>query len=196
ADRTPGALELLDRGLDATSRLGDVWDFRYVSMLRSHTAWYAGRLVEAEGDARAALEEVPGEPRRLNAPLAAAMLVDALVERGRLDEAHQVLEDYEISDHQPTDTVIMHFIPMSRGRLRLRRNEPEAALVDLLEVGRFLVGAGYVNPGFAEWRTDAARAYVALDHPGAAADLAHENLELARAFGAPRSIARALRTLA
>src|SRR5207248_2672548 len=46
ADRTPEALELLDRGLDATSRLGDVWDFRYVSMLRSHTAWYAGRLVE------------------------------------------------------------------------------------------------------------------------------------------------------
>ncbi|MBF9130310.1 AAA family ATPase [Plantactinospora sp. S1510] len=196
ADRLPEALELLDRGLDATSRLGDVWDFRYVSMLRSHTAWYAGRLIEAEGDARAALEEVPGEPRRRNAPLAAAMLVDVLVERGRLDEARQVLEDYEISGHKPTDTVIMHFIPMARGRLRLRCNEPAAALVDLLDVGRFLVDAGYVNPGFAEWRTDAVRAHVALGDPGAAVELAHENLELARVFGAPRSIARALRTLA
>lgn len=196
ADRHAEALELLDRGLEATSRLGDAWNYRYLSMLRSHTAWYAGRLVEAEGDARAALEEVPGEPSRLNAPLAAAMLVDALVERGRLAEAQQVLEDYEIGGHQPADTVIMHFIPVARGRLRLRLHEPAAALVDLLGVGRFLMDGGYLNPGFAEWRTDAVQAHVALGQIGPATKLAHENLELARAFGAPRSIARALRTLA
>jgi DNA-binding CsgD family transcriptional regulator len=194
-DRMTEALELLDRGLDATSRLGDAWDYRYVSMLRSHTAWYAGRLIEAEGDARAALEGVPGEPRT-NAPLAAAMLVDALVERGRLDEAQQVLEDYEISEHRPTDTIIMHFIPVARGRLRLRRNEPTEALIDLLEVGRFMVDGGYRNPAFAEWRTDAVQAHLALGQTSAAAELAHENLELAQAFGAPRSIARALRMLA
>lgn len=163
-DRLTEALELLDRGLDATSRLGDVWDYRYVSMLRSHTAWYAGRLVEAEGDARAALEDVPGEPRRTNGALAAAMLVDALVERGRLAEAQKVLEDYEISDHRPTDTIITHFIPVARGRLRLRGNEPAAALIDLLDVGRFLTGSGYVNPAFAEWRTDAVQAHLALGH--------------------------------
>jgi DNA-binding CsgD family transcriptional regulator len=124
------------------------------------------------------------------------MLVDALVERGRLDEAQQVLEDYKISDRRPTDTIIMHFIPVARGRLRLRRNEPAEALVDLLDVGRFLTGGGYVNPGFAEWRTDAVQAHLALGQTGAAAELAHENLELASAFGARRCIARALRVLA
>ncbi|MCR3754300.1 regulatory protein, luxR family [Lentzea californiensis] len=195
-DRMADSLELLDRGLDATRQRGDVWDFRYLSMLRSHTAWYAGRLVEAEGDARAALDEVPGEPRRFNTPLAAAVLVDALVERGKPDEARRVLDEFGISDHQPTDTIIMHFVPVARARLRLRLNEPAEALTDLLEVGRFLAGGGYRNPGFAEWRTDAVRAHLALGQSGAAVALARENLELAREFGARRSIARALRTTA
>jgi DNA-binding NarL/FixJ family response regulator len=190
------ALALLDRGLAWTSQLGDVWNYRYLSMLRSHSAWYAGRLVEAEGDARAALEEMPGEPSRLNAPMAAAMLVDALVERGRLAEAQQVLVDYHISDRRPTDTIIMHFIPIARARLRLRRNEPAEALDDLLAVGRFLADGGYLNPGFAEWRTDTVQAHVALGDIDAATKLADENLELARAFGAARSIARALRVKA
>lgn len=195
-DRETEALAVLDRGLDATSGLGDVWNFRYLSMLRSHTAWHAGRLIEAESDARTALEGVPGEPSRVHAPLAAATLVDALVERGRSREAERVLVDYDISDRRPTDTIVMHFIPVARGRLRLRQGRPAEALADLLEVGRFLVGGGYVNPGFAEWRTDAVRAHLALGQTGEAAELAHQNLELAHGFGAHRSIARALRTLA
>ncbi|MEV6604145.1 AAA family ATPase [Kutzneria sp. NPDC051319] len=195
-DRHDESIALLDRGLAWTSRLGDVWNYRYLSMLRSHSCWYAGRLVEAEGDARAALEEVSGEASRLNAPLAAAMLVDALVERGKLAEAQQVLEDYGISEPLPAHTIIMHFIPIARARLRLRRNEPAEALAELSEVGRFLTDGGYFNPGFAEWRTDAVQAHLALGDVAAAKKLAEENLELARAFGAPRSIARALRTLA
>jgi DNA-binding CsgD family transcriptional regulator len=195
-DHNAEALAMLDQGLDVTSRVGDAWNFRYLSMLRSHTAWYAGRLIEAEGDARTALEKVPGEPSRLHAPLAAAMLVDALGERGRLNEAHQVLVDYEISDRRPADTLIMHFIPVARGRLRLRQHKPAEALADLLEVGRFLVGGGYVNPGFAEWRTDAVQAHLALGQTREATELAHENMELARAFGARRCIARASRILA
>ncbi|MCX4091413.1 ATP-binding protein [Nocardia sp. alder85J] len=195
-DRESESLALLDQGLDAAGKMGDVWGFRYLSMLRSHAAWYAGRLVEAEGDARAALDAASGEPSRLHTPLAAAMLIDVLVERDRLDEAQQVLVDYDISDRRPADTLIMHFIPVARARLRLRRKQPKEALADLLEVGRFLVGGGYVNPAFAEWRTDAVRAYLALDQSGGALELAHENLELARHFGAQRCLARALRTLA
>lgn len=195
-DRIPEALELLDRGLDAARGSGNARDFRYLSMLRSHTAWYAGRLIEAEGDARSALEEIPGEPRTLDTPLATAMLIDALVERGKLDESQQVLEASGISGDQPTDTLIMHFILVARGRLRLRRNEPAPALADLLGAGRFLVDGGYLNPGFAEWRTDAVRAQLALGQTSAATELALENLELARTFDAPRSVARALRTMA
>ncbi|MFG2002175.1 ATP-binding protein [Spirillospora sp. NPDC048911] len=195
-DHHAEALELLDRGLEGARELGNAGDFRYLSTLRSHTAWYAGRLIEAEGDARAALERVPGEPSTPSTPLAAAVLVDALVERGELDEARRVLDEYGIGGDQPAGTLIMHFIPMARGRLRLRSGEPAAALADLLGVGKFLVDAGYLYPGFAEWRSDAVGAHLALGQTEAAAALASENLELARSFGAPRSTARALRTMA
>jgi DNA-binding CsgD family transcriptional regulator len=193
ADRMPEALDLLDRGLDATRKLGNASEFRYLAMLRSHTAWFAGRLVEAEGDARSALEEIPGEPRSRNTPLAAAMLIDALVERGQLVEAQQVLDDYDLSGDQPVDTLIKHFVPMARGRLRLRQQQPAAALADFLGCGQILVDGGYTNPGFAEWRADAVLAHLAVGDADSAAELAARNLDLARAFEAPRAIALALR---
>ncbi|EWM18518.1 hypothetical protein [Kutzneria sp. 744] len=59
-DRHDEGMALLDRGTEWSSRLGDVWNYRYLSMLRSHSCWYAGRLVEAEGDARAATPSPAG----------------------------------------------------------------------------------------------------------------------------------------
>jgi DNA-binding CsgD family transcriptional regulator len=118
-----------------------------------------------------------------------------LVERGNLAEAEQVIIDYDLGGDQPAGTLIMHFVPMARGRLLMRRNKPEAALADFLGAGRVLVDGGWVNPGFAEWRADAVRAHVVLGQTAEAAALAAENLALARSFGAPRSIALGLRTL-
>jgi DNA-binding NarL/FixJ family response regulator len=195
-DRLPESLDLLDRGLAAARALGHEWEFRYLAMLRSHTAWYAGRLVEAEGDSLAALEAVPGEPRSHDAPLSAATLIDILVECGRLDEAERVLADYDLGGELPAGMLIMHFVPMARGRLMLRRNEPAAALADFLAAGRILTGAGFANPSFGEWRAGAVQAHVALGQGEAAAEVAAENLKLARAFGAPRSVALALRMTA
>jgi ATP/maltotriose-dependent transcriptional regulator MalT len=195
-DRLPESLDLLDRGLAAVRSFGHEWEFRYLSMLRSHTAWYAGRLAEAEGDSRSALEEVPGEPRNRDAPLAAATLIDILVERGRLDEADQVLTDYDLTGDPPTGMLIMHFVPVARGRLRLRRNQPASALADFLCAGKILLDAGFVNPGFAEWRAGAVQAFLALGQHAAAREMAASNLKLARAFGAPRSVALALRMTA
>jgi DNA-binding CsgD family transcriptional regulator len=193
ADRVPEALEVLDRGLDAARTLGSETEYRYLAMLRSHTGYFGGRLVEVEADARTALHEIPGLPRGFATPLAAATLVDVLVEQGKLDEAAQVIEDYDIAGGQADDSLIMHFVPIARGRLRLRRNDPASALADFLGAGKILANAGFVNPSFAEWRAEAVRAYFALGQKQAAAELAAENLDLARSFGAPRSIALALR---
>ena len=46
-----------------------------------------------------------------------------------------------------------------------------------------------------DWRSQAALAYARLDQPDAALAVAHEELELARRFGAARAIGIALRTL-
>ncbi|MEV4319074.1 AAA family ATPase [Actinocrispum sp. NPDC049592] len=191
-DRLPEALDLLDRGLAGARALGHEWEFRYLAMLRSHTAWYAGRLAEAEGDSRTALED----PRNQDAPLAAATLIDILVERGRYEEAERVIADYDLGGDVHGGMLIMHFVPVARGRLRLRRNEFAGALADFLTAGKIVLTAGFANPGFAEWRAGAVQAYLGLSQRGAAADMAAENLRLARSFGAPRSIALALRMMA
>jgi hypothetical protein len=55
---------------------------------------------------------------------------------------------------------------------------------------------GAVNPSVVEWRADTARAHLALGDRRRAAELAREELRLARAFGAPRAIGVALRACA
>ncbi|MCA1701903.1 MAG: LuxR C-terminal-related transcriptional regulator [Actinobacteria bacterium] len=192
ADRLPDALQLLDRGIDIARRLGDAAEFRYLAMLRSHTAFYAGRLLEAEADARAALE-MQWETTPPDIPLAAAVLIDALVDRGSLAAAQHVLAENGLEAEQPFELLIAHFILMARGRLRMHQNRAREALVDLRRCGATLVGAGYTNPGFAQWRSAAALAHLALGETAVAAELAAEDLELARRFQAPSTVGVALR---
>jgi DNA-binding CsgD family transcriptional regulator len=59
-----------------------------------------------------------------------------------------------------------------------------------------LVQTGFVNPAVVEWRADASRAHLALGERERARELALEELELAHAFGAPRTIGVALRACA
>ncbi|MFE5819935.1 ATP-binding protein [Streptomyces sp. NPDC056479] len=194
ADHLPPALDLLDRGLATARRLGDITAFAYLSVLRSHTAHYAGRLLDAEADAWAALSLAKAESQ--DAPLAAAVLVDALIDRGDLPGAQRILTEQGIDGDQPLSMLIAHFIHTARGRLRLGQNRHRDALADLLPCGEGLVAAGCVNPGFAAWRCPAALAHLALGETSAAQKLVDEELALARAFGAPRAISAALRTAA
>ena len=40
---TAEALQLIDRGIDNARAHGDVWQFRYLAVVRSHIGWFAGR---------------------------------------------------------------------------------------------------------------------------------------------------------
>ncbi|MGI5241134.1 ATP-binding protein [Dactylosporangium sp. CA-139066] len=195
ADDLTAALELLDRGIDAAVRLGNAAEFRYLAVLRSHSALYAGHLVDAEGDGRAAIE-LQEDTRPQDLPLAAAVLIDALVARGDLAEAERIVRDGDLAGEQPMNTLIAHFLLLARGRLRLAQGRPAEAVDDLEACGRLLGDGGYANPNFAHWRTAAAQARFALGHLAEAAGLAAEDLALSRRFGAPTAIARALRVAA
>ncbi|MBE1484375.1 helix-turn-helix transcriptional regulator [Plantactinospora soyae] len=192
ADHLPESLELLDRGIDDAGRLGNAAEFRYLAVLRSHTAFYAGNLIDAEGDGRAALE-LQEDTRPQDLPLAAAVLVDALVARGAIEEAQRVVTDNHLDDDQSMTTLIAHFVLLARGRLRLAQGRYAEAAADLRECGRMLTEGGYGNPNFAHWRTAAALAHQALGQTTLAAELAAEDLELSRRFGATSAVARALR---
>lgn len=194
--RMAEALVLFDAGIDNARALGNRSEFRYLAVVRSRVARLAGQLVEAEADARGALNEVTGEPRTLNTTLAAAVLIDALVERGAIIDAAGIMAAFELDRQPPGNAMIDHFVPMARGALRLAEHKPAEALQDFLECGQLLTAHGYTNPGFADWRAGAVAAHVALGEVTAAAALATENLERARAFEAPGAIALALRMAA
>lgn len=194
ADRLPEALAVLDRGIEHASAHGDLPEFRYLSVLRSRTAFTAGNLRDAEADGQAALA-FHGLDDDREPPLAAAVLVDALVEQGRFEEAQAILTKHNLDRPQEMEMLIEHFVHMARGRLRLRQHRFREALADLTACGDSLVKAGCLNPGFAHWRSEAALANLALGDHGRARDLAEEELTLARAFGAPRATGIALRTL-
>jgi DNA-binding CsgD family transcriptional regulator len=83
----------------------------------------------------------------------------------------------------------------SRGRLRAARGEAEAARADLRAAGESLERAGISCPAYTGWRSALALALHGSEEPEGARDLAEEELELARRFGAPRPIGIALRTL-
>src|SRR5262249_40988587 len=110
------AVAFADRGLDIARQRGDRSAFGYLSMIRSRIEIDGGLLVEAETDARDALEAFGREDQQM--PIAAAVLIDALVEQGELDAAERVLTDADLADEHPMDWILSHFVHMARARLR------------------------------------------------------------------------------
>ena len=82
---------------------------------------------------------------------------------------------------------------MARGQLRSAQRRVEAALDDFLECGQRCARLGRVTVGAAPWRAEAALAHAALGDAEEARRLAGEQLELARAFGRPRTLGISLR---
>ncbi|MFI1487204.1 AAA family ATPase [Streptomyces sp. NPDC020747] len=80
-----------------------------------------------------------------------------------------------------------------RGRLRVVEGDVSGGLADLLEAGRRLTAIGCLNPAMSAWRSAAALALARLGRADEARPLAEEEVRLARAWGAPRALAVALR---
>ncbi len=191
-DNHAEALDLLDRGIATAQQGGDIGDYRYLCTLRSHSALYAGQLYLAEESGRAALDlhDLSTTPE---IQLAAAVLVDALVARGDLAGAQAILSARGMEQPVTVRMLIDHFVLMARARLRWRQNRLREALSDYQSCGMTLSEYGFINPGFAHWRAEAAQVLFALGEVAEARDLALENLELSRRFQAPGAIGIALR---
>ena len=152
-----------DRYAPARRELERAHDYRALA-LRAELHLRTGDLARAEADAR-----------RLNEIGITSPLAEALIERGELDEAETLLERVF------TGPWGAH----ARGRLRLAQGRVDEAIEELRECGRRATALGIENPAVLPWRSTLARA---------AGDptFAHEELDRARAFGAPRAIGIAL----
>ena len=113
-------------GIDTAQRAGSVAGYALTSCFRAEARRQAGWLDDAEADARAAA--APGDPRTW--PMAATalgFLVEALVERGALDDAQAALER-SVMPAAALDTYPLCRIRLARGKLALARGDHQTGL--------------------------------------------------------------------
>jgi DNA-binding CsgD family transcriptional regulator len=190
-DRLDQALAVWDELAARARTRGVAMRYAFVVTFRAEVHFRAGRLADAEADAREALavsEEVWSAPPPVDI---FAFLAEALIERGELEEAEQLLAvagpAEELSDYQGNNPLLM-----ARGRLRLAQGRAPEAAADLLELGRRCDAFTLRNPAAMPWRSHAALALHQQD-PERALALADEELEIAQAFGAGRAIGIGMR---
>jgi DNA-binding CsgD family transcriptional regulator len=194
ADRPDAAADVLGLGVACAQGSGDVPGYALLSIMQSRNSFCAGRLVDAEAEARGALALSDSRPELRH--MAAGVLIETLVERDELAEARRLCDTPELLGEVPMTVLSSHFLYLGRARLRMADSQPGEALKDLMRCGHALELGGYTNPGFAPWRPEAALALHALDRDEEARAMADREIELATAFGAPRARGMALRARA
>jgi DNA-binding CsgD family transcriptional regulator len=169
-----------------------------VAFLTAHRGWFflrGGAIAEAEADARTALELLSAHAIQLGRRFALALLVEASLENGQIDVADQALRESGMAGDVPPG-LANNTLLGARGALRVAQGELRAGLDDLLEFGRRDEVAGGSNPLGSRWRTRASLALAALGERERAGQMASEEVERARRWGAPSGIGTALRAVA
>jgi DNA-binding CsgD family transcriptional regulator len=192
ADNLERAKRIFDEALAAKRRRGDLVHLLPLLLLRSLVASWSGDLLSAEEDLRAPEFDLAAGASTTPS-YRAGLLADLLIERGELAQARQTLESVP-SDEQ-VHAGYRPFFLHARARLLVAAGKGEEGLAAFRAVGTFMADAGIANPAYVPWRSQAALALRLLSRDSEAADLAEEELELARRWGAPRPIGIALRAL-
>ncbi|GAA2598943.1 MULTISPECIES: AAA family ATPase [Streptomyces] len=117
----------------------------------------------------------------------------ALVHTGRTDEAQRYADRFDLRE-VPENWELNRYL-YARGVLRAATGDPAGALHDFLECGRRQSAREVVSPVVTPWRTAVAECRLALGGGPEALALATEELRLARVWGTPRTVGRALRVL-
>jgi DNA-binding CsgD family transcriptional regulator len=193
SDRLAAARQVLSDALAEARRKGSLLMFSFASVFRSHVEWRLGSIAAAEADARAALELTEVREAQVGLPFAVSGLIDALNERGELEEAEQALVESGIATGPLPELLHLTFVLDSRARLRLAQGRAREALDDLWECARLLDGWKIRSPGRIPWRASAALALTSLGERDEAIRIALQEVELAKRFQVPRELGIALR---
>ncbi len=156
---------------------------------------HKGAVTQAEADARTSLELLLAHDIPLGAALSLGVLIQALVEESEVDAAEQALADSGFADEIPPGLPNLLLLE-ARGILRHAQGRAAEAVDDLVEFGRRDVLWGGANPLASRWRSCASFALAALGDSAGARDMARDDLDRARRWGAASGIGTALRATA
>ena len=193
-DQFDAATAGVNRLIDGARRRGSLGALVIGLSMREEIALRRGDLTEALADATEAFELsrliAAASPLLLQHPIATTNNI-AVEQQSTDRELQQLLARTDESVDQ--DTLHRGHTLISRARLLLALGQTKPALDQLLAVGRLPRAYGVATPAFLPWRSQAALLLYQLGDPLAAQRLANEEVELARAMGAPRALGIALR---
>ena len=193
AEEFDAAQAFIDAGLEDARKRGSLVGFAAATVTRAGFALALGDLRVAEGEARAAVTASQEANWHLGLPGATAFLATALVHRGELDEAEQLLAAVGMTGDVPEFALFNVLLPV-RAMLRAARRDLPGALDDLMEAGRRERAAGLAR-WTPLWRAAAAPMLAAVGRRDEALSLAEEELEIARRRGTSRPRGMALHAL-
>ena len=167
---------------------GSLPAYSMAAQLRAYICMRRGSLDEAEADAMGALEHpgVSGFP-----PYGRVALAEVLLARGKPTEAAEVFAQ---AASEPAAAGHIRYL-QTRARLHTASQHPDEALEDLIASRRLEQEWEIRTPAFSTWRADAAPLLASTGRHNEASELAREELERCRAFGAPGPLGTSLRTL-
>jgi DNA-binding CsgD family transcriptional regulator len=189
-----GEVEEAARGYEAAIALaqthGDALTLAILYSSRASLRAQVGNLRGAEEDLRP-IERMAFQDAAALQPYWRGYLAELLLERGELAEAQRLVEQRPAVAKQGH---LLNFFRV-RGLVSFQAGSPEQALTDLRAAGDRARSLRVENPAFAPWRSEAALALHRLGQPQQARELAQEELELSRRWGAARNIGISLRAL-
>ena len=154
-----------------------------------------GAVAQAEDDARAALDLLTAHDIELGTAFALALLIEALVEEGEPEAAERALRGTGPGEEIPAGLAHVDLLE-ARGLLRLAQGRAQQAVGDLLEFGRRDELWGGANPLASRWRSRAAVVLAATGDSERAREMARDDLQRARRWGAASGVGVALRATA
>jgi DNA-binding CsgD family transcriptional regulator len=191
ANRYARAQAIWDQAAERARRRGSVFAFGFATALRAGVAVERlGDLVGGEADLRMVLGLGDEDPR-LRRMVAAAPLVQVLIERGEVAEAAALDVDGGLGVDVP-ERIDQNFVLESTARLRIAQGRTAEGVELLRELGRRLEAFGIRNPAAVPWRSMLAAGLVVTGQPDEARQLVADELELAHAFDVPREVGVAL----
>ncbi|GHB61403.1 hypothetical protein GCM10010331_56520 [Streptomyces xanthochromogenes] len=195
-DQPGRADELFTQGIADCERKG--WRGAHLSFgltLLGYIKFHRGRLSEAEDLVHSGLRIADRVGHQVPAQwFALGILIEILLARGRVQDAQELSDAYNYGQVVP-NAVVYPDSETVYSELLIARGLRTDAEERLRAVGRRLEPRGMRNPMWCPWRPLLAQTIAHTD-PVEAAAIAQEGVEIARRFGTPGAVGRALHAAA